>query len=134
MTVVEVDGVWTQPYDVTDKKLRITTGQRMSVLIKTKPDASRNYAMWDSTDLNMMFFYEDRDIPSNFNPNATAWLVYDESKELPGPPDIHGLDPNADFVDDVEFVPYDQEKLLDPVDRQFVLHTASREIDDIVRN
>ena len=133
MTVVEVDGVWTEPYDVTDKKLRITTGQRMSVLIKTKPDASRNYAIWDTTDINMMFIYEDREIPSNFNPNATAWLVYDESKELPGPPDIHSLDPNADFVDDVEFVPHDREPLLEPVDRQFVLHTASREIDDIVR-
>ena len=133
MTVVEVDGVYTQPYEVTDKKLRITTGQRMSVLIKSKPDASRNYAVWDTTDINMMFIYENREIPEGFNPNATAWLVYDESKELPPPPDIHNLDPNADFIDDVEFLPQDGEPLLEPVDRQMILHTASREIGGIQR-
>lgn len=133
MTVVEVDGVYTEPYNVTDKKLRVTTGQRTSVLIHTKNDTSRNYAFWDTMDINMMFVYEDRDIPANFNPNATAWLVYDESKELPPPPDIHNLDPNKDFVDDVTFVPQDGERLLEPVDRQFILHTASRQINGVQR-
>lgn len=133
MTVVEVDGIYTKPYDVTDKKLRIATGQRTSVLIHTKSDASRNYAFWDTIDVNMMFLYENRSIPGTFNPNATAWLVYDEAKELPPPPDIHGLDPSTDFIDDVSFVPEDGERLLEPVDRQFILHTASREINGVQR-
>lgn len=133
MTVVEVDGVYTVPYPVSDKKLRVTTGQRMSVLIRTKPDISRNYAIWDTADINMMFFYENRDIPEGFNPNATAWLVYDEAKELPPAPPVHNLDPNLDFVDDVEFVPLDKEPLLEPVDKQIILHTGSKEINGISR-
>ncbi|BCR85366.1 multicopper oxidase abr1 [Aspergillus chevalieri] len=133
MTVVEVDGVYTVPYPVSDKKLRITTGQRMSVLIRTKPDISRNYAIWDTTDVNMMFFYEHRDIPAGFNPNATAWLVYDEAKELPPAPPVHNLDPSLDFIDDVEFVPLDREPLLEPVDKQIILHTGSAEINGVSR-
>ncbi|EYE98109.1 multicopper oxidase abr1 [Aspergillus ruber CBS 135680] len=133
MTVVEVDGIYTVPYPVHDKKLRVTTGQRMSVLIRTKPDISRNYAIWDTTDINMMFFYENRDIPAGFNPNATAWLVYDDAKELPPAPSVHNLDPNQDFVDDVEFVPLGKEPLLEPVDKQIILHTGSRNINGVSR-
>lgn len=133
MTVVEVDGVYTEPYEATGKKLRMATGQRMSVLIHTKPDASRNYAFWNTIDVNMMFFYENRSIPPNFNPNVTAWLVYDGNKELPPAPDIHKLDPNADFIDDVAFVPYEKEELLEPVDKQIMLHTASQKVNGIDR-
>lgn len=120
MTVVEVDGTWVEPYQVGDKHIRLTTGQRVSVLLQTKEDASKNYAFWDTMDINMMFFYENRTIPDGFNPNATAWLVYDESLPLPPPPVIYELD---DFVDDVTFVPYDREPLLEPVDHQIILHT-----------
>lgn len=133
MTVVEVDGVYTAPYEATDKKLRITTGQRMSVLIRTKPDTSRNYAIWDTVDINMMFIYENRDIPTGFNPNATAWLVYDENKEFLPAPDVHSLDPSEDFVDDVTFVPLQREPLLEPVDKQIVLHTGADEINGVSR-
>lgn len=130
MTVVEVDGVYTEPYPVGDKFLRIATGQRMSVLIKTKPDTSKNFAIWDTMDVNMMFFFEDRPIPSNYNPNATAWLVYDESKPLPEPP---VFPPEFEFVDDVDFVPADREPLLQPVNHQIVLDTGSAVINGVRR-
>jgi iron transport multicopper oxidase len=121
ISVVEVDGTWVDTYPVGDKKIRLATGQRMSILLKTKDNADANYAIWDSMDVNMMFFYENRSIPQGFNPNATAWLVYDEEKALPPPPDVHELDPNKDFVDDLVFVPVDHEPLLNPATHRIVL-------------
>ncbi|KAJ5182998.1 CAZyme family AA1 [Penicillium capsulatum] len=133
MTVVEVDGVYVDPYPAGDKFLRVATGQRMSVLIHTKNDASKNFAIWDTMDVNMMFIYEHRDIPADYNPNATAWLVYDESKPLPPPPSFASLDPSTNFVDDVAFVPTDKEPLLQHVDHQIILDTASAVIDGVGR-
>jgi iron transport multicopper oxidase len=130
MTVVEVDGVYTDPYPANDKFLRIATGQRMSVLIHTKSDTSKNFAIFDTMDVNMMFIYEHRDIPVGYNPNATAWLVYDEAKPLPAPPSFHAFD---NFVDDVALVPADHEPLLQPVNHQIILDTGSREINGITR-
>ncbi|OQD88378.1 hypothetical protein PENANT_c004G11337 [Penicillium antarcticum] len=130
MTVVEVDGVYVEPYAAGDKFLRIGNGQRVSVLIHTKPDTSRNFAIWDTMDVNMMFFFEGRDIPPGYNPNATAWLVYDEAKPLPAPP-VFGTD--FVFVDDLDFVPRDREPILEPVNHQIVLNTGSRRINGVQR-
>ncbi|CAI7570555.1 unnamed protein product [Penicillium pancosmium] len=132
MTVVEVDGVYVDPYPTGDKMLRVAPGQRMGVLIHTKPDASQNFAIWDTMDINMMFFYENRPIPAGFNPNATAWLVYDEAKPLPPPPDIHQLDPSV-FVDDLDFVPVDKQRLLQPMHHQIILNTADTVVDGVKR-
>lgn len=129
MTVVEIDGVWVEPYRVGTKNLRIAPGQRMSVLIKTKCEATKNYAFWDTMDVNMMFIYENKPIPTNYNPNATAWLVYDESLPLPEPPAIHEFD----FVDDLTFVPYDRQPLLEPVDHQIILNTGHATINNVTR-
>ncbi|KAJ5609385.1 Multicopper oxidase type 2 [Penicillium herquei] len=129
MTVVEVDGVYTEPYAVTDKLLRIATGQRMSVLIHTKSDTSQNFAIWDTMDINMMFVFENRSIPAGYNPNATAWLIYDEAKPLPPPPVFHELS----FVDDLTFVPADHQPLLEPVNHQIILDTGSAVINGVPR-
>ncbi|KAJ5803916.1 CAZyme family AA1 [Penicillium psychrosexuale] len=133
MTVVEVDGVYTEPYPAGDKFLRVATGQRMSVLIKTKPDASQNFAIWDTMDVNMMFIFENRTIPENYNPNATAWLVYDDAKPLPPPPVFNNIDAATDFVDDVTLVPADHEPILQPVDHQIILDTAAGLVDGVPR-
>ncbi|WP_425423067.1 hypothetical protein, partial [Raoultella planticola] len=58
MTVIEVDGVYVEPYPAGSKFQRIATGQRMSVLIQTKSEASKNFAIFDTMDVNMMFIYE----------------------------------------------------------------------------
>lgn len=125
MTVVEVDGVYIDPYPVGDKNLRIATGQRTSVLIRTKNDTSQNFAFWTIMDLNMMFLYENRTIPDGYNPNATAWLVYDEAEPLPPAPILHEFD----FVDDLAFVPADHEPLLEPVDHQIIIDINSAAVD-----
>ncbi|OGE57042.1 hypothetical protein PENARI_c002G04897 [Penicillium arizonense] len=130
MTVVEVDGIYVDPYPAGEKFLRVANGQRMSVLIKTKPDTSKNFAIWDTMDVNMMFVFEGRPIPPGYNPNATAWLVYDEAKPLPAPP-VFGTD--FHFVDDLDFVPADHEPLLEPVNKQIILNTGSREINGVQR-
>lgn len=129
MTVVEVDGVYIEPYVTGSKMLRVAPGQRTSVLIHTKPDTSKNFAIWDTMDINMMFIYENRTIPANYNPNVTAWLVYDEAKPLPPPPVLHEFD----FADDVDFVPLDKEPLLQPVNKQIIIDTFTTEIDGIRR-
>jgi iron transport multicopper oxidase len=129
MTVVEVDGVYIEPYVTGNKMLRVAPGQRTSVLIHTKPDTSKNFAIWDTMDINMMFIYENRSIPANYNPNVTAWLVYDEAKPLPPPPVLHEFD----FADDVDFVPLDKEPLLQPVNKQIIIDTFTTEINGIRR-
>ncbi|KAJ5451547.1 Multicopper oxidase type 2 [Penicillium cf. griseofulvum] len=133
MTVVEVDGVYTEPRPAGDKFLRVATGQRMSVLIKTKSDTSRNFAIWGTMDVNMMFIFANRTIPENYNPNATAWLVYDEAKPLPSPPVFQDIDFNDDFVDDVTLIPADHEPLLQPVNHQIILDTRPALIDGVPR-
>jgi iron transport multicopper oxidase len=130
MTVVEVDGVYVDPYPAGEKFLRIANGQRMSVLIKTKPDTSKNFAIWDTLDTNMMFVFEGRSIPPGYNSNVTAWLVYDEAKPLPAPP-VFG--PDFHFVDDLNYVPVDHEPLLEPVNKQIILNTGSKEINGVQR-
>ena len=43
MTVVEIDGVYTKPYNV--KQLFIAVAQRYSVIVKSKSNANNNYAI-----------------------------------------------------------------------------------------
>lgn len=129
MTLVEVDGIYVEPLAVAPKMLRLAPGQRYSVLIHTKKNTGKNYAIWDTMDLNMMFVYENQPIPANYNPNVTAWLVYDEAKPLPPPPVVTDFD----FVDDVGLTPLDQEPLLEPVNHQIVLDTSSKVIDGVTR-
>jgi iron transport multicopper oxidase len=51
MTVVEVDGVWTQPYNT--NQLFIAAAQRYSVLITMKADKSQNFAIVSSINTQM---------------------------------------------------------------------------------
>ncbi|MCJ1444668.1 MAG: hypothetical protein MMC23_005170 [Stictis urceolatum] len=129
MTVVEVDGVWLDPYTVGSKNVRIATGQRMSVLVHTKPSADTNYALWDTMDVNMLFFNENKTPPTTYNPNVTAYLMYNDSVPLPAPPVIQEFD----FADDVAFVPADQEALLEPVDEFLAFDMNAAVIDGISR-
>jgi iron transport multicopper oxidase len=128
-TLVELDGVNTEQLPVGSKNIRLTTGQRMSILLYTKNDTSRNYAVWNVMDINMMFLNENRTIPSGYNPNGTAWLVYDETKPLPPQPVLDTFD----FVDDVTLVPFDREPLLSPVDHQIIMVMDSAEINGVNR-
>ncbi|GAB7339909.1 hypothetical protein MBLNU457_6435t2 [Dothideomycetes sp. NU457] len=137
-TTVEIDGVYVVPQPVNNGEnqfpmTRLAPGQRQGVLIQTKNDTSRNYAVFDTMDVNMLFI--NKGIippPSNYNPNATAWLVYNDSAPLPDPPVFYSLG-NADFYDDVNYVPLDKQPLLEPVDHRIILNMDAANISGISR-
>jgi iron transport multicopper oxidase len=134
-TTVEIDGVYTKPVNVNagGNLTRIAPGQRQAVLIHTKNDTSKNYAIWDTMDVNMLFI--NKGIippPLDYNPNATAWFVYNESAPLPDPPVFHVLG-NANFWDDADYEPLDETPLFGPVDHQIVLDINSANISGISR-
>lgn len=114
MTIVEVDGVFVQPYDV--QQLFVGVAQRYSVVIQAKADASQNYAIVASMDSDMFASYL---MPPGMNTNVTGWLVYDAAKALPAPPSLQ-IQP----FDDSVLIPADQVPLMDPPSQTIYL-TAS---------
>lgn len=129
MTVVEVDGVYTEKYPVGQRNVRLATGQRMSILLTTKNDTSQNYGIWDTMDINMLFLDEGKAMPSGYNSNVTGWLVYNNQSALPPAP----IQYEFDFVNDVDFIPYDRQPVLEPVDHQIIMDWNSANISDIPR-
>lgn len=122
-TTVEVDGVYTVPFHVASggQNLRIAPGQRQSVLLRTKDDTSKNYAILDFQDPNMLFINKGiLPPPADYPLNTTGWLVYNTSADYPPPPVLYSLE-NDDFVDDVSYLPLDKEPLLEPVDHQLII-------------
>ncbi|WBW75531.1 plasma membrane iron transport multicopper oxidase Fio1 [Schizosaccharomyces osmophilus] len=69
MTIIEVDGEYTNPQEVSS--IHITTAQRYSVLVTAKNSTDRNYAMTAYMDESLF-----DQVPKNYNPNVTAWLSY----------------------------------------------------------
>lgn len=113
MTVVEVDGVYTQPQAAS--MLYLTAGQRYSFLISSRNKSSaadiRNYPFVASMDTTMF-----DTVPPDLNPNVTGWLVYDVRRPLPTPALLPGGAFDADgplFLDDAAaLVPHDNMPLL----------------------
>ncbi|KAL9607512.1 MAG: hypothetical protein Q9167_007579, partial [Letrouitia subvulpina] len=120
-TLVEVDGVYTDAVEVGSKNIRIATGQRWTFLMDTKNSTDRNYAIWAGMDVNMIA------PPPGYNPNGTAYLVYNDNKPLPPPLVI----PSFDFFDDIVLVPADHMPLLEPVDQRIIMTTGWANIDGI---
>ena len=101
MTIIEVDGVYTQPREV--ESLWIATAQRYGVLITAKDDATRNYAFTSSLDI------EAFDHTTNYlRPNATGQLTYDAEKPKAS---AYGLDAWR-VIDDFTLTPFDGMPLL----------------------
>ncbi|KAI9733903.1 MAG: hypothetical protein M1834_002558 [Cirrosporium novae-zelandiae] len=105
-TVIEVDGAYTKPYDV--ELLQIATGQRFSVLLKTKTLSE----LQNSTTQQYYMQLETRDRPTvttsfailNYLPNTPSIYVYPNPAPLSLPDTIYGfldhelssLDPQTD--------------------------------------
>jgi iron transport multicopper oxidase len=134
-TTVEIDGVYTKPVDVNadDKLTRIAPGQRQAVLIHTKNETDKNYAIFDIMDMNMLFINKGiSPPPADYNANGSAWFVYNDTAPLPEPPIYHSLT-NSRFWDDCDYEPLDGRALLGPVGRQIVLDVESTTINGISR-
>lgn len=102
MTIVEVDGTYTQPYEV--DSIYIATAQRYAVLLTTKCDGSSNYAITASMDVD-----DFDDTPDYMVQNVTAALIYNELEAYPA-----AAAPLAETsrLDDFSLVPYDGQPLL----------------------
>ncbi|KAH8661666.1 Cupredoxin [Tricladium varicosporioides] len=116
--VVEIDGVYTVPKKV--NQVFLTAAQRYSVVVigKKGNDAKKNFAITTSMNLDM---FDPGVIPPGLNNNATAWLVYDNSKPFP-PSQGFAYDPAAQ--DDTVFTPFDQQPALGPVTHPITLTLA----------
>lgn len=128
-TTVEVDGTYTEKHNLGDQNLRIAPAQRWSVLITTKNDTSKNFVIFATLDVNMLFPLTGVPTIPGWNGNTTAWLVYDDAKPLPPQKTFYEFN----FFDDVALVPYDRAPLLEPVDRRITMDLQSATIDGIAR-
>ncbi|MCJ1384904.1 hypothetical protein MMC17_008022 [Xylographa soralifera] len=119
MTIIEVDGIYTEPAET--GMLYLSAAQRYSVLLTTKNDTSANFAFVGSMDQDMFDH-----VPPGLNPNATGWLVYDKSEELPPPALLGNFYPFDDFT----LVPHDREALFENVDHSITLNFMMGNLDD----
>jgi len=115
MRVIEVDGVYTEPYTVSGVDL--TTAQRVSVLVTAKNSTTHNYAMVGAMETAMF-----DSVPPHLNPSieqlswpaddadVTGWVVYNANNSNPTP---KLLDAFYDW-DDTLLVPLEPEPVLPP--------------------
>jgi hypothetical protein len=84
---IEIDSIYTKPVDVNagGTLTHMTPGQRQAVLIHTKKETDRNYAIWAEMDYNILFSKKGILPPAGCNANVAAWLVYNDSASLPDP-------------------------------------------------
>ena len=65
-------------------------------------------------------------VPPGLNPNATGWLVYNKSEELPSPAILGNFYPFDDFT----LIPHDGEALLENVDHSILLNFMMGNLDN----
>ncbi|KAH3675420.1 hypothetical protein WICMUC_002709 [Wickerhamomyces mucosus] len=109
--VIEVDGI-TVERNTTDM-LYITVAQRYTILLKTKSDATKNYAVMQAVDQGMLDV-----VPDGLVVNATSTLVYDSSFDSPSQYFVDSWD---DFLDDFYLVPINKIELYDDPDIQITV-------------
>jgi len=118
LTIIEVDGVYTQPKTVQD--LYVAVGQRYSVLLTTKSASTQNYAILGMLDVNKFDHVENYT-----NPYVTGALVYNTAATIPRPTigTTFTATLNAfNIIDDFTLSPYDQVQLLTGSFMQIVLN------------
>ncbi|RPB25151.1 putative ferrooxidoreductase Fet3 [Terfezia boudieri ATCC MYA-4762] len=117
--VVEVDGVYTEPLDA--KLLYISAAQRVSILLTTKNDTTRNYAFVGSMDEDLF-----DEVPEGLNQNVTGWLMYNNDAPKPEPLPIDDFNPIDDFL----LVPTDGGRLLPDPDYSITLNVTMDNLSD----
>ncbi|CDR43621.1 CYFA0S12e02652g1_1 [Cyberlindnera fabianii] len=106
--VIEVDGVPVERYNTSI--IYITVAQRYTVLLKTKSDTSKNYAIMQLCDTGMLDVQ-----PSDLIVNSTHYLVYDADNETPDEAYVDCLDDDC-YLDDLLLVPVNKVELYDDAD------------------
>lgn len=105
-TIVEVDGVYTEPQDA--NMIYIAVAQRYAILLTTKNTTDRNFGIVTIAD-NVLL----DTIPSSLQLNQTNWLEYNASApHTTTIPDVDISSVNPAF-DDFRLVPYDNQSLFE---------------------
>jgi iron transport multicopper oxidase len=114
--IIEVDGTYIKPTKT--KMAYITVGQRISILLKTKPksDADSNILILTSIDSSML-----DSIPSDLELNSLNYLILDNS--LPNPNAPKWIDDQKSFepIDDMKLIPFKEIPLLPEPDERIEL-------------
>ncbi|EON96306.1 putative iron transport multicopper oxidase fet3 protein [Phaeoacremonium minimum UCRPA7] len=121
MTIVEVDGVYTQPAEA--EMIYISAAQRCSFLVTTRNDTSANFPIVGSMDTTLF-----DTLPDDLNWNVTGWLVYDDSKPLPDAAFVDDLD--GTVYDDIQLVPYDNTTLYGEADHEIHFQVIMDNLND----
>ncbi|KAI0388597.1 multicopper oxidase-domain-containing protein [Xylariaceae sp. FL0594] len=128
LTIVEVDGVYTEPYTV--DTLYLSVAQRYGVLLKTHSSTSQNFLIQAAVDISMF-----DEVPDGYNPNFYGYLVYDSSKSLPAQtplPDSPAVFDDLDLVTSPAYTS-DQVAEYGTVDKQIILNLNFSIINDQTR-
>lgn len=118
MTIVEVDGVYTESQQVDE--LYLSVAQRYSVLVTTKADTSENFAILNTLDTTMFDH-----VPPWANPDVYGYLVYDSKKPLPPVSPLR----TYNVFDDFQLIPKDRQTAFTDVGQQIMI-TMNFEDDD----
>ncbi|KAK3944542.1 iron transport multicopper oxidase fet3 [Diplogelasinospora grovesii] len=119
MTILEVDGVYTQPAEA--EMIYLGAAQRCSFLITAGNDTSANFPIVASMDTTMFDH-----LPPDLNYNVTGWLVYDSTQSLPAPASIDAYNP----FDDMTLIPWDNQTLLGEPDQSITLDVIMNTLGD----
>lgn len=122
MTIVEMDGIYTDPKKV--DRLYMTVAQRYAVLVTMKDSTDKNYAISATLDTAMFDHF-----PSTTNPDVFGFLVYDSKKSLPTPTPLR----NYDVIDDTTLDPLDHMGPLGKVDHQIMMTMDFSDTDGVNR-
>ncbi|KAK3297987.1 Cupredoxin [Chaetomium fimeti] len=120
MTILEVDGVYTQPAEAA--MIYLAAAQRCSFLITAKNNTSRNFPIVASMDTDLF-----DTLPDGLNWNVTGWLFYDTAGPLPQPAVV--CDPFEPF-DDMGLVPWDNQTILGEPDQTIALDVIMDNLSD----
>ncbi|WPH03356.1 Hypothetical protein R9X50_00623500 [Acrodontium crateriforme] len=110
MTIIEVDGVYTEP--ASTDMIYISAAQRYGFLVTAKNDSSTNFPIVSSMDTSLF-----DTVPATLNTNVTGWLVYDDKADKPVPALLDEFDP----YDDWTLTPQDGMALYEKADQSILL-------------
>ncbi|KAI1827062.1 multicopper oxidase [Xylaria intraflava] len=117
LTIVEADGVYTEPYTV--DLLYLSVAQRYGVLFTTNESVDENFLIKGAVDISMF-----DEVPDGYDPNFYGYLVYDSTKPLPAQTPLPTTPAHFDDLDLVTSTAYqaDQVAAYDHADRQIILN------------
>ncbi|KAF3172319.1 hypothetical protein TWF106_004966 [Orbilia oligospora] len=119
MRIIEVDGEYTEEAEA--EMIYLTAAQRVSFLLTTKNETTKNYAIVGSMDEDLF-----DQIPDGLNSNVTGHLIYSAARPLPEPAFVDAFEPFDDFT----LVPLDGEDLWEEPTYSFALEVMMDNLGD----